>query len=94
MQIKIEKVLSDANGSVVAVNWSMSAAKDGVEIKDIGVAKFNPDPSAPDFIPFAQLTEADVVAWVSENINPEAVEKRLSDSVASAQSFNTAFPWN
>lgn len=94
MQVTIEKISSDSNGGVVSVRWSMSASKDGMQIKDIGVAKFNPDPSAPDFIPFAQLTEADVVAWVSKNINIEAVEKRLNDAVASAQLQSTAFPWS
>lgn len=94
MQITIEKLSSDSNGGVVAVHWSMQAAKDRVQIKDIGVAKFNPDPSTPGFIPFAQLTEADVIAWVSKNINPQAVEKRLSDAAASAQLQNTVFPWS
>jgi len=93
MQVTIEKISSDSNGGVVAVRWSMSAAKDGVQIKDIGVAKFTPDTSVPGFIPFDQLTESDVVAWVSKNINPEAVKKRLNDAVASAQFSNNSFPW-
>lgn len=93
MQITIEKLLTNQDGGVTEVKWSMSASKNGVEIKDMGLSKFTPDPSAPDFISFAQLKESDVVAWVSKNINPQAVEDRLNESVAQAQSSDVPFPW-
>jgi hypothetical protein len=73
----------------------MSATKDGIEIKDMGLSKFTPDQSANGFIPFNQLKESDVIRWVSKNINAAEVERRLDESVTQAQSSSVAqFPWN
>lgn len=41
-------------------------------------------PSDPDFIPFDQLTEAETVAWVQEQLGPEKIaqiERGLQDSI-------------
>jgi hypothetical protein len=93
MQITIEKLLTNQDGGVTAVKWSMTAAKNGVEIKDLGFSKFTPDQSASGFIPFNQLKESDVIGWISKNINSEEVERRLNESVAQAQSSEVTFPW-
>jgi hypothetical protein len=94
MQVTIEKISANDAGGVVAVKWSMSASRDGVEIKDIGTSKFTPDPSASDFIPFDQLKESDVIGWVSRYINPMAVEERLSaQSNAGRPVRSTSLPW-
>jgi hypothetical protein len=94
MQITIEKLLTNQDGGVTEVKWSMIASKDGIEIKDMGLSKFTPDQSASGFIPFSQLKESDVIGWVSKNVNSEEVERRLNESVAQAQSSSVAqFPW-
>ena len=94
MQITIENISTDGNGGVVSVKWSMTAAKNGIEIKDIGLSNFTPDQSASGFIPFNQLKESDVIGWISRNINSEEVERRLNESVAQAHSASVAqFPW-
>jgi hypothetical protein len=94
MQITIEKLLTDNAGGVTAVQWSMSASKNGIEIKDMGLSNFTPDQSANGFIPFGQLKESDVIGWISKNINAAEIERRLNDSVEQTQSSSVAqFPW-
>ena len=62
---------TDADGGVFLVYWSMVAASDGTPsytATDGGKLRCEPDPSSPDYIPYADLTEADVLAWVYESL--------------------------
>ena len=57
----------DADGGVILVYWSMVAASDGTPsytASDGGKLRCEPDATSPDFIPYADLTEADVLGWV------------------------------
>ena len=58
---------TDADGGVFLVYWNMIAASDGASVytaTEGGKLRCEPDPSSPDFIPYANLTEADVLNWV------------------------------
>ena len=57
----------DADGGVIVVYWSMSAASDGAggeTANDSGKLRLTYDASSSDFIAYADLTEADVLGWV------------------------------
>ena len=58
---------TDADGGVFLVYWSMVAASDGDPVytaTEGGKLRCEPDPASPDFIPYADLTENDVLGWV------------------------------
>jgi len=58
---------NDADGGVILVYWSCVAASDGTPsytATEGGKLRCEPDPSNPDYIPYADLTEADVLNWV------------------------------
>ena len=58
---------TDADGGVFLVYWSMVAASDGTPsytASEGGKLRCEPDPTSPDYIPYADLTEADVLEWV------------------------------
>ena len=58
---------TDATGGVFLVYWSMIAQSDGdpsYSATEGGKLRCEPDPSSPDYIPYADLTEADVLNWV------------------------------
>jgi len=94
MKITIEKLLTNNDGGVVSVKWTMLAEKNGVQIKEIGNSKFEPDASLPTFVPFNQLTENQVIGWISKRINQQAIEQRLNEMSNSEQSISdVAFPW-
>jgi hypothetical protein len=58
---------TDADGGVFLVYWSMVAASDGspsYSASEGGKLRCEYDASSPDFIPYADLTESDVLGWV------------------------------
>jgi hypothetical protein len=61
---------TDADGAVFLIYWSMVAASDGTSFtaSEGGKLRTTPDASAPDFIPYADLTEADVLGWVYNSL--------------------------
>ena len=62
---------TDADGAVFLIYWSMVAASDGdpsYSASEGGKLRTTPDASAPDFIPYADLTEADVLGWVYNSL--------------------------
>jgi hypothetical protein len=62
---------TDADGAVFLIYWSMVAASDGTppySATEGGKLRTTPDASAPDFIPYADLTEADVLGWVYNSL--------------------------
>ena len=65
----------DSDGGVILVYWSCVAGNvtgtdaEGNNTYDYtategGKLRCDPDPSSPDYIPYADLTEADVLNWV------------------------------
>ena len=63
-------VHQDSDGGVITVYWSMVAQNDsGPEsATEGGKLRLTPDPSNPDYIPYADLTEADVLGWVYNSL--------------------------
>ena len=64
-------VRNEADGGVITVYWSMVAASDGdpsYSATEGGKLRLTPDPSSSDYIPYADLTEADVLGWVYNSL--------------------------
>ena len=62
---------TDATGGVFLVYWSMIAQSDGdpsYSASEGGKLRCEPDPSASDYIAYADLTEADVLGWVYDSL--------------------------
>ena len=61
----------DSDGGVFLVYWSCVAASDGTPsytATEGGKLRCEPDPSSPDFTPYDQLTEAQVLGWVYNSL--------------------------
>ncbi len=56
-----------ADGGVIVAQCRVSAEDGGYTASAYGTAGFTPDPEAAGFIPYADLTEADVLGWVWAN---------------------------
>ena len=57
----------DSDGGVITVYWSLIAQSDGTpsySATEGGKLRLTYDASSSDFIPYADLTEADVLGWV------------------------------
>jgi len=84
----------DADGGVILVYWSCMAASDGDPIytaTEAGKLHCTPDPTSPTYIPYADLTEADVLAWVYASLvqgeeTPDEAKARVeADRTAKVQ---------
>jgi len=52
--------------------------------------------NAEGFVPYEQLTEQNIIAWLDENVELEKLNKRLWDQIEHNRSLVHApsFPWN
>jgi len=93
----LERELSD--GGVIIAHWRCNAEEtvgdDTFTASNYGTAGFTPDPTAPDFIPYDNLTEADVLGWVYESVDKAATESSLQSSIDEQKNPTTAdgVPW-
>lgn len=62
---------STPNGGVISVGWSCLAEGGGTSWFWDGRSEFTPDPSAEDFVPYAELTEKIVMDWVLAKLGDE-----------------------
>ena len=59
---------TDADGGVFLVYWSCFASDGTYSATEGGKLRCEPDPSSPDFTPYADLTEAQVLGWVYNSL--------------------------
>ena len=58
----------DSDGGVFLVNWSLTATDGTYSANFSGKLRCEPDPSASDYIAYADLTKADVLGWVYSSL--------------------------
>ena len=58
----------DSDGGVFLVYWSLTATDGTYSAQDGGKLRCTADPSASDYIAYADLTEADVLGWVYSSL--------------------------
>jgi len=98
---QLERNTTD-NGVIVA-HWRVTAEEtvgtgdDAVTYtaSSYGTCGFTPDPTSPDFVPYADLTEADVLAWVYESVDKDATEAALTANIEEQKNpvTETGLPW-
>jgi hypothetical protein len=82
-------------GGVVTAHWRVEAVDGDYSASAYSTAGFTPDPTAPDFKPFEELTEADVLSWVWGSVDKDATEAALESQIE-AQKFPSVvsgLPW-
>ena len=84
-------------GGVITAHWRVDATDGDYSAGSYGSAGFTPDPEAPSFIPFEQLTEADVLNWLwaQEGFDKDAIEDSLQSQIDAQKNPVTAtgLPW-
>jgi len=75
MKWKIENMKRQvANDLVVEVAYRVHAKNSGLIADYKGKVTLTGDPNSPDFIPFKDLTEAQVVQWVKDSVDVSTIE--------------------
>jgi hypothetical protein len=84
-----------ADGGVIVAHWRVSAEDGDYTASAYGTAGFTPDPTAAGFVPYADLTEADVLAWVWGSVDKDEMEANLAAQIADqkAPATQSGLPW-
>jgi len=101
MNWKITNTKRLAESELVTEVYYRVHAKSGSLIADHrGKVTLTGDPSAPDFIPFKSLTEAQVVQWVKNSVDVDAIEAQVQAALdvkvakREARETLTGLPWS
>ena len=88
------------NELVIGVRYEVIAkANSGIFVNHKGKVTLTGDATSPDFIPFKDLTEAQVVQWVKDSVDVETIEAQVQSAldakIAKRESREvlTGFPW-
>ena len=90
---------NSADGGVVTAHWRATATEvvgeDTFTAHSYGTISFTPDPTAEGFIPYENLTEADVLAWVHDRMDPDVYTAALQSQIdyQKAPPTLTGLPW-
>ena len=84
-----------ADGGVVVAHWRVTEQDGDYTASAYGTCGFTPDASAEGFVPFEQLTEADVLAWVYASVDRDVTEAALVADIEQQKAPVTAtgLPW-
>lgn len=94
---QLERNTSD-NG-VIVCHWRCNAEETVGDVtytaSSYGTCGFSPDPASPSFVPYEDLTEADVLAWVYESVDKDATEAALTANIEEQKNpvTETGLPW-
>lgn len=84
------------NGGVTVAHWNVTAVDGDYSASAYGTVGFTPDASAPGFVPYADLTEAEVLAWVwASGVDKDAAEASLAQQIEAQKNPVTlnGLPW-
>jgi hypothetical protein len=84
-----------ADGGVIVAHWRVTAEDGEYTASAYGTAGFTPDPDAEGFVPYADLTEADVLAWVYGSVDKDEMEANLAKQIEDqkAPATQSGLPW-
>lgn len=88
-----------ADGGVFTAHWravgSETVEDETFSASAYGTVSFTPDPTAEGFVPYENLTEADVIAWVRAALDPDSISASLQSQIdeKKAPATLTGMPW-
>lgn len=84
-----------ATGGITVAHWRCTAQDGDFTATAYGTCGFTPDPSSPDFKPYDQVTEADVLGWVWGSVDKDETEANLAAQIDAQKNPVTAVgtPW-
>jgi len=78
----------DSDGGVFLVYWSLITTDGTYSVQGGNKLHCTPDPSASDFIPYADLKESDVLGWVYDSLKEG--DETAAEAKARVEAKNTA----
>ena len=95
MNFSISTLESNTDGGVTVAHWQVSKTSGDYTATSYGTVGFTPDADAEGYVAYDSLTEADVIAWVQESLDTEALEASLDADLAeqATPSVTVGTPW-
>lgn len=95
MNYTISTLESNTDGGVIVAHWQVSKTSGDYTATRYGTVGFTPDSSAEGYVAYADLTEANVIAWVQAELDTEALEASLDADLAeqASPSVTVGVPW-
>ncbi|MEL0117554.1 MAG: hypothetical protein VXB01_01325 [Opitutae bacterium] len=90
----LERELSD--GGVIVAHWRATDVDGDYSAKSYGTCGFTYDASSPDFTPYDDLTESQVLGWCWANgVDQDAIEASLAAKIEADKNPTQAngVPW-
>jgi hypothetical protein len=84
------------DGGVIVAHWQATSVDGEYSASIYGTASFSPDPDAPGFIPYDELTEDEVLGWVwNDGVDKDATEAALDAQIEALinPTTLTGVPW-
>ena len=84
-----------ATGGITVAHWRVTAEDGEYTASAYGTAGFTPDATDPAFKPYDEVTEAEVLAWVWEQVDKDATEAALAAKIEADKNPTSAtgLPW-
>jgi hypothetical protein len=84
-----------ATGGITVAHWRVTAVDGDYTAAAYGTAGFTPDATDPDFKPYDQVTESEVLAWVHTQVDQAETEANLAAQIEADKAPVTASgtPW-
>jgi hypothetical protein len=84
-----------ATGGIRVIHWRVTATEDDYSASAYGTVGLTPDPESPDFVPYADVTEADAQAWVWDSVDKDETEANLAANIEAQKNPTEAsgLPW-
>ena len=84
-----------ATGGITVAHYRVSAVDGDYTASAYGTAGFTPDATSPDFKPYDQVTEAEVLGWVWGSVDKDETEANLAAQIDAQKNPKSAAgtPW-
>jgi hypothetical protein len=84
-----------ATGGINVVHWRVSAEDGEYSASAYGTVGLTPDPSSPDFVAYADVTEAMAQGWVWGSVDKDETEANLAAQIDAQKNPTGAsgLPW-
>lgn len=85
-----------ASGGITVAHWRVEAVDGDYSASAYGICGFTPDPDAPGFKPYEEVTEDEVLDWCWDSgVDKEAAEASLEAQIEGKKHPTTATgtPW-
>ena len=84
-----------ASGGINVVHWRCTGVDGDNSASSYGTVGLTPDASEPDFVAYADVTEAQAQGWVWENVSQDDTEAAIAAKIDAQQNPTEASgnPW-